>query len=228
MQSDRSLRFHPLDNDQIIAYSKITGAAANVILTIVNLDPLYRQSGWIRCPARLFSPGSRQPYEVQDLLTGARFRWQGSRNYVELDPAKVPAHILRVNRAVAADERAPRSRLMPRAFAEERSHSCPTTPPPQWYKDAIIYQLHVRTFSTAMATASAIFPGFTQKLDYLQDLGINAIWLLPFFPSPLRDDGYDIADYTSVHPQLRRPSRTSRPFLQRPTNAASASSSSWF
>jgi maltose alpha-D-glucosyltransferase / alpha-amylase len=69
-----------------------------------------------------------------------------------------------------------------------------------WYKDAIIYQLHVRTFCDSNGDGIGDFPGLTQKLDYLQELGVNAIWLLPFFPSPLRDDGYDIADYTAVHP----------------------------
>ncbi|MGA8230269.1 MAG: alpha-amylase family glycosyl hydrolase, partial [Candidatus Acidiferrales bacterium] len=71
---------------------------------------------------------------------------------------------------------------------------------PLWYKDAIIYQLHVRTFCDSNNDGIGDFTGLLQKLDYLQELGINAIWLLPFFPSPLRDDGYDIADYTSVHP----------------------------
>jgi maltose alpha-D-glucosyltransferase/alpha-amylase len=69
-----------------------------------------------------------------------------------------------------------------------------------WYKDAIIYQLHVRTFCDSNGDGIGDFPGLTSRLDYLQELGISAIWLLPFFPSPLRDDGYDIADYTSVHP----------------------------
>ena len=71
---------------------------------------------------------------------------------------------------------------------------------PLWYKDAIIYQLHVRTFCDSNNDGIGDFTGLLQKLDYLQELGINTIWLLPFFPSPLRDDGYDIADYTSVHP----------------------------
>jgi len=68
-----------------------------------------------------------------------------------------------------------------------------------WYKDAIIYQLHVRTFCDSNADGIGDFPGLTQKLDYLQELGVTALWLLPFYPSPLRDDGYDIADYISVH-----------------------------
>ena len=68
-----------------------------------------------------------------------------------------------------------------------------------WYKDAVFYQLHVRTFCDSNADGIGDFAGLTQRLGYLQELGITAIWLLPFYPSPLRDDGYDIADYTSVH-----------------------------
>ncbi|MFN8496611.1 MAG: maltose alpha-D-glucosyltransferase [Anaerolineae bacterium] len=71
---------------------------------------------------------------------------------------------------------------------------------PLWYKDAVIYELHVRAFSDSNADGMGDFRGLTQKLDYLQSLGITAIWLLPFFPSPWRDDGYDIADYSDVHP----------------------------
>ena len=68
-----------------------------------------------------------------------------------------------------------------------------------WYKDAVIYQVHVRAFSDSDGDGIGDFGGLTQKLDYLQDLGVTTIWLLPFYPSPLRDDGYDIADYTDVH-----------------------------
>jgi len=74
------------------------------------------------------------------------------------------------------------------------------SPESLWYKDAIIYQLHVRTFCDSNGDGIGDFPGLMQKLDYLQELGVNVIWLLPFFPSPLRDDGYDISDYTAVHP----------------------------
>jgi len=69
-----------------------------------------------------------------------------------------------------------------------------------WYKDSIIYELHVRTFYDSNADGIGDFPGLTQKLGYLQELGVSALWLMPFYPSPLKDDGYDIADYTSVHP----------------------------
>ena len=69
-----------------------------------------------------------------------------------------------------------------------------------WYKDAIIYEVHVKAFADSNADGIGDFPGLMQKLDYLQDLGVTCIWLLPFFPSPLRDDGYDISDYKNVHP----------------------------
>ena len=71
---------------------------------------------------------------------------------------------------------------------------------PLWFKDAIIYEVHVKAFSDSNNDGIGDFPGLMQKLDYLQDLGVTCLWLLPFFPSPLRDDGYDIADYMSVHP----------------------------
>src|SRR5690242_16074657 len=69
-----------------------------------------------------------------------------------------------------------------------------------WYKDAIIYEVHVRAFFDSVTDGIGDFGGLTQKLDYLEDLGVTALWLLPFCPSPLRDDGYDISDYTNVHP----------------------------
>ena len=69
-----------------------------------------------------------------------------------------------------------------------------------WYKDAVIYQVHVRAFYDSSGDGNGDFRGLAQKLDYLQELGVTAIWLMPFFPSPLRDDGYDIADYRSVNP----------------------------
>jgi len=71
---------------------------------------------------------------------------------------------------------------------------------PLWYKDAIIYELHVRSFYDSDRDGVGDFAGLIDKLDYLHDLGITAIWLLPFYPSPLKDDGYDISDYTDVQP----------------------------
>jgi maltose alpha-D-glucosyltransferase/alpha-amylase len=71
---------------------------------------------------------------------------------------------------------------------------------PLWYKDAIIYEVHVRAFADSGDDGVGDFPGLTSKLDYLHDLGVTALWLLPFCPSPLKDDGYDMSDYADVHP----------------------------
>src|ERR1700733_7255956 len=73
---------------------------------------------------------------------------------------------------------------------------------PTWYKDAIIYELRTRSFFDSNDDGIGDLRGLTSKLGYLQDLGVTAIWLLPFYPSPGRDDGYDIADYTDVHPDV--------------------------
>jgi maltose alpha-D-glucosyltransferase/alpha-amylase len=72
---------------------------------------------------------------------------------------------------------------------------------PLWYRDAVIYQLHVKAFYDSNGDGIGDFAGLTQKLDYIRDLGANAVWLLPFYPSPMRDDGYDIADYRGIHPE---------------------------
>jgi maltose alpha-D-glucosyltransferase/alpha-amylase len=75
-----------------------------------------------------------------------------------------------------------------------------SAPPSLWYRDAVMYEVHVRAFSDSNADGIGDFRGLTEKLDYLQDLGVTALWLLPFYPSPLKDDGYDIAMYKSIHP----------------------------
>ncbi len=77
-----------------------------------------------------------------------------------------------------------------------------TSVDPLWYKDAIIYELHVKTFCDSDGDGMGDFRGLIEKLDYLQELGVTAVWLLPFYPSPLRDDGYDIADYFDVNPSF--------------------------
>jgi maltose alpha-D-glucosyltransferase/alpha-amylase len=83
-----------------------------------------------------------------------------------------------------------------------------TTPPgpgaddPLWYKDAVIYQLNVKAFLDSNEDGIGDFAGLTAKLGYIRDLGVNTIWLMPFYPSPLKDDGYDIAEYTNIHPQF--------------------------
>src|SRR5881409_1893984 len=95
LQSNAHLQFHAINNDQIICYSKRTADKRNVIVTFVNLDSLWTQSGYVELPVEDLGIDVRHPYRMVDLLTGVRFMWQGSRNYVELRPSEVPVHILR-------------------------------------------------------------------------------------------------------------------------------------
>jgi starch synthase (maltosyl-transferring) len=97
LQSNRGFAIHPTDNDQLIAYSKRTPKNDNVIVTVVNLDWRFTQSGFVELPLDDFGIDAGVPYPVTDLLTGARYTWHGPRNYVELRPAEIPAHVLRLN-----------------------------------------------------------------------------------------------------------------------------------
>ncbi len=96
LQSDRRLRFHSLDNPEMLCYSKRTPDRSNVILTVVNLDWKYVQSGWVDLALEELGVEPDSSYRVHDLLTGAQYAWRGARNYVELSPNAIPAHILRV------------------------------------------------------------------------------------------------------------------------------------
>jgi trehalose synthase (EC:5.4.99.16) len=91
---------------------------------------------------------------------------------------------------------------------------------PLWYKDAIIYELHVKAFCDKSGDGVGDFRGLIDKLDYIKDLGVTAIWLLPFYPSPQKDDGYDIADYRACI-RTTAPCATSASSCARPTTAAS-------
>jgi starch synthase (maltosyl-transferring) len=95
LQSNDGLRFHQIDNDQLICYSKSTSDKRNVIVTIVNLDTMWKQSGFLELPVDELGIDVRHPYPMIDLLSGTRYMWQGSRNYVELRPGETPAHIFK-------------------------------------------------------------------------------------------------------------------------------------
>ena len=103
LHDDWSLRFHPADNDQIIVYSKTTDDLLNIIVVAVNLDPNRTQSAWVDLPLDLFHLDPRQPYQMHDLLTDARYVWRGPRNYVELNPQRLPAHIFCIRRRVRTE-----------------------------------------------------------------------------------------------------------------------------
>ncbi len=89
----------------------------------------------------------------------------------------------------------------PQLEAAEGGATVPTADAARWYQDAVIYQLNVKAFVDSNADGVGDFKGVTSKLDYVKELGVNTIWLMPFYPSPLKDDGYDISDYHGVHPQ---------------------------
>ncbi len=98
LQDDWTLRFHPVDNVQLIAYTKRSEDGANVILTVVNLDPHHTQAGWVDLPLETLGLDADRPFGVHDLLTDAHYLWQGARNFVQLDPPGVPAHVFRIRR----------------------------------------------------------------------------------------------------------------------------------
>lgn len=104
LQADDNLRFHAVDNDQLIAYSKSAEDRSGTILVVVNLDPRHMQSGWVELPLEEFGLGDAAPFQGHDLLSGARFLWQGRRFYVALDPFAVPAHIIRLRRRVRTEK----------------------------------------------------------------------------------------------------------------------------
>ena len=103
LQSDWLLEFHPIDNEQLICYSKRSPDGGNIILTIVNLDPYHTQSGFVDLPLDKLGIEEDRPYQANDLLTGARYVWNGRRNYVELNPTQVPGHILRLRRRLRVE-----------------------------------------------------------------------------------------------------------------------------
>jgi starch synthase (maltosyl-transferring) len=101
LQQNTTLRFHQTDNDDIICYSKTEGE--NAILTIVNVDPHNSQAGWIELDLEALNLDANRPFQVHDLLSGARHTWHGARNYVQLNPHVVPAHIFRIRRRVRSE-----------------------------------------------------------------------------------------------------------------------------
>jgi starch synthase (maltosyl-transferring) len=104
LQADRNLNFHPVDNEQIISYSKMSDDLLNIIVTVVNLDPEHTQAGMIDLPLDTLHLDPRQPYQMHDLLTDARYVWRGPRNYIELTPQRLPAHIFCIRRRVRTED----------------------------------------------------------------------------------------------------------------------------
>ncbi|HEY3938680.1 MAG TPA: maltotransferase domain-containing protein [Bryobacteraceae bacterium] len=103
LQSDWSLEFHPVNNDQLLCYSKRSADGSSLVVIVVNLDPHHTQAGIVELPLDDFGIDENHAYQAHDLLTGAHYVWTGRRNYVELNPASIPAHILRIRRRLRAE-----------------------------------------------------------------------------------------------------------------------------
>lgn len=103
LQQDHNLHFFDVDNEALLCYAKTTPDNAEIILVVVNLDPHHMQSGWVTLPLDALGLNMNRPYQVHDLLTGARFLWNGARNYVEIVPKTAPAHIFRLRRRVRTE-----------------------------------------------------------------------------------------------------------------------------
>jgi len=103
LQSDHTLAFCGIDNDQLIAYIKHDGASGNVVLTVVNLDPVNTQSGWLTLDLEPLGITADRPYQVHDLLSNLHYVWRGPRNFVSLDPRRVPAHVFKIRRHVRSE-----------------------------------------------------------------------------------------------------------------------------
>jgi starch synthase (maltosyl-transferring) len=103
LQSDRSLEFCTVDNEHLIAYRKSDGATGNIVLTVVNLDPHHVQSGWLELDLESLGLDPDRPYQVHDLLSEQRYQWRGGRNFVMLDPARLPAHVFVLRRHLRSE-----------------------------------------------------------------------------------------------------------------------------
>jgi starch synthase (maltosyl-transferring) len=103
LQSDRSLKFCAVDNEHLIAYRKSDQASGNIVLAVVNLDPHHVQSGWIELDLQSLGLDPLRPYQVHDLLSEQRFEWRGARNFVMLDPARLPAHVFVLRRHLRSE-----------------------------------------------------------------------------------------------------------------------------
>jgi starch synthase (maltosyl-transferring) len=103
LHSDASLRFFPVDNESLLCYAKSDAATENLVVTVVNLDPHHVQSGWVELDLELLGIDAHTPYQMHDLLSGARFLWSGRRNFVQLDPQRAPAHVFALRRKVRTE-----------------------------------------------------------------------------------------------------------------------------
>jgi starch synthase (maltosyl-transferring) len=103
LQSNQGLQFHPVDNPELLCFSKYNAEHANAILVVVNLSPYHAHSGWVELQLDALGLDARQPYQMHDELSNARYLWHGTRNYLEIDPQVVPAHIFRIRHRLRSE-----------------------------------------------------------------------------------------------------------------------------
>ena len=104
LQNTHSLKFHDIENEALVCYSKTTDDLSNIILVVVSLDPHHTHSGWVRFPLEEFEMDEHTPFQVHDLLSGAFYLWNGDHNYVEIDPGVMPVQIFKVRRKVRSEK----------------------------------------------------------------------------------------------------------------------------
>ena len=155
-----------------------------MILVAISLDPHHVQEADFELPLWEFGQPDNGALDAADLMRGHRFTWYRQ------DPAHPPrsrrSAVRASGRSHSPEHRNERAARVVTTLASDRSRSRrPVTEDPLWYKDAIIYQLHVKSFFDANNDGVGDFPGLLSKLDYIAELGVSAIWLLPFYPSPL-------------------------------------------
>ena len=172
----------------------------------------------IHLPLDDFGMPADQTYEARELVSGERYFWTGGSQFVRLDPAVETAHIYSSS-AFAAGRLCrngrigechssrpgkklyyPRDRVLEANDAHEENPSGMPSDDALWFKDAVFYEVPVRSFFDSSGDGKGDFRGLAQKLDYIRDLGVDCIWVLPMYPSPNLDDGYDIADFLKIHP----------------------------
>ena len=205
------------------------GWDGDTVVMVVNLDPGTSSVGLVEldlgdsasrptAPLRDARPAHRRPVPVGRSPQLRDSRSRRSFRPTSSTPAAAPDDPTRPSGRGAGCPMSPRAVQTVAEPAESVRH---------WYKDAVIYELHVRAFRDSNGDGIGDFRGLIEKLDYLQDLGVTALWLLPFYPSPLRDDGYDISDYRQVHPAYGTLARLPRASSARRTGAGCGSSPSW-
>ena len=199
----------PTDDDAILCFSKRGDGADgdDVVIVVVNLDPHAARETLVHLDMPALGFEWYDSFLVDDEISGPSWRW-GEHNYVRLDPTTEPV-------ATSLSDARPRpTRCRDGEDAD-----------PMWFKRAVFYEVLVRSFMDSNGDGIGDFRGLREKLDYLEWLGVDCLWIPPFFTSPLRDGGYDVADYTQDPARGRHARRLPGARSTPPTSAASRSSS---